>query len=77
VTHYRCNACGNRTRFDVVSTKRTNAFEHFTLGGERRIEEEEVLSFEIESVTCRWCGRTNAIETLEDDQEASPTSTTV
>lgn len=66
MTRYRCSACGNRTRFDVVSTRRTRAFEHFTLGGERSIEEEEVLYFAVESVTCRWCGRTNAIEVIED-----------
>jgi hypothetical protein len=71
VTRYRCSACGNRTRFDVVSTKRTRAFEHFTLGGERNVEEEEVLFFVVESVTCRWCGRTNAIERTEEADEST------
>jgi len=67
VTRYRCSACGNRTRFDVVSTRRTRAFEHFTLGGESTVEEEEVLYFAVESVSCRWCGRTNAIEVIDDE----------
>jgi hypothetical protein len=65
-SRYRCNACGNRTRFDVLSTKRSRAFHHFTLGGDLNVEEEEVLSLVVESVTCRWCGRTNAIEVIED-----------
>ncbi|HUY07019.1 MAG TPA: hypothetical protein VMU99_07165 [Acidimicrobiales bacterium] len=69
MTRYRCSACGNRTRFDVVSTRRTRAFEHFTLGGECAIEEEEVLDASVESVTCRWCGRANSIEVIEDGNE--------
>ena len=53
---YRCSACGNLTRFDVVSTRRTREFHHYTVGGELEIESTEVLSEEIESVTCHWCG---------------------
>lgn len=56
VARYRCSACGNRTRFDVVATRRTRSFHHFTLGGELTVEEEEVLAATVESVTCRWCG---------------------
>ncbi len=67
-TRYRCNACGNRTRFDVVATRKTRAFQHFTLGGELTIEEEEVLSDVTESVTCRWCGRSNSIDVITDEQ---------
>jgi hypothetical protein len=55
-TRLRCSACGNLTRFDVVETRRTRAFWHFTLGGEADVEEEEVLSRTRERVTCRWCG---------------------
>jgi ribosomal protein S27E len=62
---YRCPGCGNRTRFDVTSTRRTREFWHFTLGGEYSIEEEEVLNEVVESVTCRWCGR-SSIEVIED-----------
>jgi hypothetical protein len=54
-TRYRCAACGNVTRFDVVATRRTRAFHHYTIGGELEIEEEDVLEQQIESVTCRWC----------------------
>lgn len=61
---YRCNACGNLTRFDVVSTRRTRAFYHFSLGGELTVEEEEPLSVLVEKVTCRWCGSADQIETL-------------
>jgi hypothetical protein len=59
---YRCAACGNLTRFDVVSTRRTRAFHHFSLGGELRVEEEEILSESVEEVICRWCGHGRSIE---------------
>jgi RNase P subunit RPR2 len=52
---YRCLACGNVTRFDVVSTRRTRAFHHYTIGGELAVEDVEVLDEQIERVTCRWC----------------------
>jgi hypothetical protein len=58
---YRCDGCGNVTRFDVVATARTRTYHHFDLGGERRIEEEEVLEREVASVSCRWCGRDDAV----------------
>jgi DNA-directed RNA polymerase subunit M/transcription elongation factor TFIIS len=61
-TRFRCSQCGNLTRFDVVETRRTRSFHHFTLGGELRVEEEEVLSSERERVTCRWCGSSESIE---------------
>ena len=55
-TRYRCSGCGNLTRFDIVATRRTRAFHHFTVGGELSIDDEELLEEVIESVTCRWCG---------------------
>lgn len=58
---YRCDACGNKTRFDVYERKRVRSFQHFTLGGEMSVEEEEVLDHEIERVVCRWCGSSDAI----------------
>ena len=60
---YRCSACGNLTRFDVVATRRTRAYHHFSVGGELTVEDEEVLDERIDSVTCRWCGASDdAIE---------------
>jgi transposase len=58
---YRCDACGNKTRFDVFETKRVRGFHHFTLGGEDTVEEEEVLDRAVERVVCRWCGSSDAI----------------
>ena len=67
---YRCSGCGNLTRFDVVSTRRTRAFHHFTVGGELEIEEEEVLDARVEQVTCRWCGASGpSIEELPAGSE--------
>jgi hypothetical protein len=68
---FRCDGCGNVTRFDVVATTRTRRYHHFDLGGERRIEEEEILHRTLESVTCRWCGRSDAVRV-----EAAPVAET-
>ncbi len=61
-SRFRCRACGNVTRFDVVTTVRARRYHHFDLGGTGRVEEEELLDHRVESVTCRWCGRDDAIE---------------
>lgn len=66
-TRYRCTACGNLTRFDVTTTRRTKAFHHFTVGGELTVEEEEVLGEQVEDVTCRWCGTGKAVEAFAED----------
>ncbi len=64
-TRYRCSACGNLTRFDVVATRRTRAFHHYNLAGECEVEEDELLDEHIERVTCRWCNASgDAIEVL-------------
>ena len=68
-TRYRCTACGNLTRFDVTTSRRTKAFHHFTVGGELAIEEEEVLAEEVEDVVCRWCGSGRAVEAIDEGAE--------
>ncbi|MDQ1466667.1 MAG: hypothetical protein QOH10_1082 [Actinomycetota bacterium] len=55
---YRCSACGNLTRFDVVVQRRAREFHHFSVAGELTIEDEEKLAETIERVTCRWCAAT-------------------
>jgi hypothetical protein len=62
---YRCNACGNLTRFDVVLSRKTKAFWHFTVGGELTVEDEQVLAETVESVACRWCGNGSAVEAVD------------
>lgn len=62
---FRCTACGNLTRFDVVTTRRTRAFHHYTVGGELEIEDETVLDESVDEVTCRWCGTGTAVESLD------------
>jgi hypothetical protein len=67
-TRFRCSACGNLTRFDVVTSRRTRAFHHFSVGGDLTVEDEEVLDETVETVTCRWCGASDAsIEQLAVD----------
>jgi DNA-directed RNA polymerase subunit RPC12/RpoP len=64
-TRYRCNACGNLTRFDVTTTRRTSAFHHYSLGGELTVEDEQVLDETVEEVSCRWCGHGRSVEAVE------------
>ena len=61
-TRWRCRACGNLTRFDVVRSTRAREFIHADLSGEQEVEEREVLADVVEQVTCRWC---NGIDTVE------------
>ena len=65
---YRCTACGNLTRFDVTTTRRSRAFHHYTVGGELTIEDEDVLSEVVEDISCRWCGTGRAVETLSESE---------
>jgi hypothetical protein len=65
-TRYRCAACGNLTRFDVVTSRRTKAFHHYSVGGELTVEEVEVLDQKVEEVSCRWCDNGKAIEVIDD-----------
>lgn len=63
-TRYRCAACGNLTRFDVTTTRRTRAYHHYSVGGDLSLEEEEVLSEHVDDVVCRWCGHGKSVEEL-------------
>lgn len=67
---WRCGGCGNLTRFDVTRTRRTDEYWHFDLSGEPVIESTEVKAETVESVTCRWCGRADAIELIERNEAA-------
>jgi hypothetical protein len=55
VVRYRCNTCGNLTRFDVTVSSRTRSFHHYSVGGELEVEDVRVLDETVESVLCRWC----------------------
>jgi hypothetical protein len=71
----RCAGCGNLTRFDVTSTRRVREFWHVALSGDPSIEDSSVLSERVESISCRWCGRTDAIEIVaraDADLSADP-----
>jgi hypothetical protein len=65
---YRCTACGNLTRFDVVTSRTTRAFHHYTVGGELSIEDEEVLAESVSDVSCRWCGNGKSVEVLQEEE---------
>ena len=63
---YRCTSCGNLTRFDVTTTRRTRAFHHYSVGGDLAVEDTEVLSEEIEAVVCRWCNSAADVVAVDD-----------
>ena len=69
---YRCDACGNLTRFDVTVSQTTKAFHHFTVGGELVIEDEEVLFRHVDDVVCRWCGHGRSVVEITDDEAEEP-----
>ena len=70
---WRCAGCGNLTRFDVARTRRTTEFWHFDLAGDHAVEQTDLREEVVESVTCRWCGRADAIELVDrNDVEAAP-----
>ena len=74
VTRYRCTACGNLTRFDVTSTRRTRAFHHYTVGGELEVESEDVLDEVVDEVSCRWCGTGRSVVGLSEQESAEAAS---
>ncbi|MCW2857203.1 MAG: hypothetical protein JWR52_2818 [Marmoricola sp.] len=71
---WRCGGCGNLTRFDVTRSRRTKEFWHFDLAGEHRVEETELRDEVVDSVTCRWCGRSDAIELVDRNDVRAGTS---
>ena len=75
-SRYRCNACGNLTRFDVVTERRVRAFHHFSVGGDLTVEDEEVLTERVVETSCRWCGHGRSIETIDEADSAAAPGTT-
>jgi len=70
---FRCSSCGNLTRFDVVTTRRTRAFHHFSVAGDLSVEDETVLDERVEEIACRWCGATgDSIEAIAVEAQAEP-----
>lgn len=60
------------TRFDVVREARTREFWHLDLAGVPTVEYTDTMSERIASVSCRWCGRDDAIEVIERPGVESP-----
>jgi hypothetical protein len=52
----------------VVETTSVRSFHHFTVGGDLTIEEPEVISKTVESVTCRWCGHGRGVEVVTEPE---------
>ncbi|MHB8189427.1 MAG: hypothetical protein ACYDHP_03160 [Ferrimicrobium sp.] len=62
---YRCQNCGNVTRFDVTVSSRTQCFYHYDIAGGCEIEDTIELARVVEEVSCRWCGTGKFVEILE------------
>jgi hypothetical protein len=60
-SRWRCGACGNLTRFDVVRSVRSREFVHVSLAGDQEVQEREVVSETVERVTCRWCAAVDSV----------------
>ena len=65
---YRCDACGNLTRFDVTISQTTKAFHHFTVGGDLVVEDEEIVTRHVDAVVCRWCGHGRSVVEITDEE---------
>ena len=67
---YRCENCGNVTRFDVTRTQTTKSFYHYSLGGELSIEGQVILADDVSEVSCRWCSTPKSVvEVYEETDE--------
>ena len=70
---WRCGGCGNLTRFDLARSRRTTEFWHFDLAGNHRVEDSSTEDEVVSTVTCRWCGRSDAIELVSRAESETPT----
>ena len=73
-TRWRCGGCGNLTRFDVTRRRQTTEFWHFDLAGNHEVEDTDVTEEVLEQVSCRWCGRSDAIEMVSRAEADEPSS---
>ncbi len=69
---YRCDACGNLTRFDVTISQTTKSFHHYTVGGDLVIEDTEIVARRVDEVVCRWCGHGRSVVDITDDEPTEP-----
>lgn len=62
---FRCDGCGNLTRFDLEVVERARRFWHADLSGEGHVEGEEIISQEVIEAVCHWCGTGEAVEVVD------------
>ena len=68
MTMYRCEVCGNKTRFDVYDTVERRRFEHADLGGDVTVEDEDILARTVDRIVCRWCDRSDSVIEVQSDR---------
>jgi hypothetical protein len=71
---YRCELCGNITRFDVVESVTLKTYYHYAIDGQLDKEEPEILSRRVESVSCRWCNSEKNVEEVTSLEQISDNS---
>jgi hypothetical protein len=64
VKRYRCGACGNLTRFEVVMSRRIRETHHVGLDGVPVIGDPEVLGEATEQVACAWCASVDDVAAI-------------
>jgi hypothetical protein len=68
IIRYRCDLCGNITRFDVTETMTIKSFYHYGIDGQLNKEDAETLNRIIESVSCRWCNSPSNVKEVKADE---------
>jgi hypothetical protein len=67
---FKCNACGGLTRFSIKRSLLVETYYHQTVAGDIIPETPEVLTDEIISVECVWCGHGKNVEEIERPGES-------
>ncbi len=73
---YRCDLCGNITRFDIVESMTVKSFYHYGIDGELNKEDPVTIHRVIESVSCRWCNSPKNVKEVQEGQDLGEDQTT-
>ncbi|MEM9561411.1 MAG: hypothetical protein AAGA93_02270 [Actinomycetota bacterium] len=61
---YRCGACGNLARFEVVMNRRVREIHHVGVDGTLVGHRSELISEATETVVCAWCADSDRVEVI-------------
>ena len=52
----------------MTISQKTKAFHHYSVGGDLVVEDEEVLSRNVDEVVCRWCGHGRSVVEITGEE---------